>query len=229
LFHVKILLLWDIDGTLISSGGAGMAALKNALHKSFNINGLIDDIDCSGRTDPWIIRQIFAKFDLPATPENFARLFDAYFAALPEELRNPGARILPGVKAILERADARDDLAQGLLTGNIRRGAELKLSHHRLWHHFPFGAFSDDSEVRDELGHYALRRAREKHGVDFPPDRVWIVGDTPRDIACARAIGANCLAVATGGHSVATLAAHSPEAVLQDLADADVFWKIIGR
>jgi phosphoglycolate phosphatase-like HAD superfamily hydrolase len=229
LFHVKILILWDIDGTLISSGGAGVAALKKALHKSFNINGLIDDIDCSGRTDPWIMRQIFSKFGLPATPENFERFFEAYFAALPGELRNPSARILPGVKAILERADALGDVAQGLLTGNVRRGAEMKLSHHRLWHHFPFGAFSDDSEVRDELGHHALRRAREKHGVDFPPERVWVIGDTPRDISCGRAIGANCLAVATGGHSAAILADHSPEAVLQDLGDPGAFWKIVGR
>jgi phosphoglycolate phosphatase-like HAD superfamily hydrolase len=229
LLHVKTLILWDIDGTLIASGGAGVAALQKAMHKTFYVSGLIDDIDCSGRTDPWIIRQIFAKFNLPATRENFERLFDAYFAALPAELHNPKARILPGVKAILECADVFGDVAQGLLTGNIRRGAEMKLSHHRLWHHFPFGAFSDDSEVRDELGPHALRRAREKHGVDFPPDRVWVIGDTPRDIACARAIGANCLAVATGSHSAADLAAHSPEAVLQDLADPEVFWKIIGR
>jgi phosphoglycolate phosphatase-like HAD superfamily hydrolase len=188
---------------------------------------LIDDIDFSGRTDPWIVRQIFAKFGLPPTPENFGRFFDAYLEFLPAELDNPAAKVLPGVRGLLERAGARADVAQGLLTGNIRRGAEVKLGHHGLWHHFPFGAYADDSELRDELGPHALRRARERTGVEFPPERVWVVGDTPRDVACARAIGANCLAVATGGHSASELASHSPAAVLPDLSDPAKFWAIV--
>jgi len=226
---LNTLFLWDIDGTLVASGGAGVRALQIALRNSFGVNGLIDDIDFSGRTDPWIIRQIFAKFDLPATPENFARYYEAYLEVLPGQLDNPAARVLPGVKAVLQAAEARGDVAQGLLTGNIRRGAEAKLGHHRLWHHFPFGAFADDSELRNELGPHALRRARERHGVEFPANRVWVIGDTPHDIACARAINAKCLAVATGNHGLGELAALSPDAVLPDLSDAGAFWGIIGE
>jgi phosphoglycolate phosphatase-like HAD superfamily hydrolase len=224
---LKTLFLWDIDGTLILSGGAGVRAMGNALRNTFHINGFIDDIDFSGRTDHWIVRQIFTRFGVPATPGNFERYYEAYLEALPAELDNPGAVVLPGVRAILDAADARGDIAQGLLTGNIRRGAEVKLGYHRLGHHFPFGAFADDSELRDELGPHALRRARERHGVEFPPDRVWVIGDTPRDVACARAFGAKSLAVATGNHSAAELASHSPSAVLVDLSDPAKFWAVV--
>lgn len=222
------LILWDIDGTLINSGGAGMRALQKSLPKAFGINGLIDDIEFSGRTDRWIVRQIFAKFSLPATEDNFARYLDAYVAALPDELANPGAEVLPGVRRLLDEAASRPGVAQGLLTGNVRRGAEAKLGFHGLWDYFPFGAFADDSEVRDHLGPFALRRARERHGVDFPPERVWIVGDTPHDIACARAFGARALAVATGLTSAADLAKHRPDGVLEDLADPQAFWNALG-
>ena len=136
-----------------------------------------------------------------------------------------GVRCTPA--ALLATAGARPDVAQGLLTGNVERGARTKLSHHDLWDHFPFGAFADDSEFRNELGPHALRRAHAHTGVHFPPTRTWIIGDTPHDIACARVIGANVIAVATGTHTAAELAAHSPDALLADLADAAAFWNII--
>lgn len=224
---MKSLFLWDIDGTLISSGGAGMRALRTALKHSFAIDGSLEDIDFAGRTDRWIMRQIFAKFGLPPTEENFARYFDGYLAALPAELANPGARVLPGIGALLAAAAARGDVVQGLLTGNVRRGAEIKLGFHGLWRHFPFGAFADDSEQRNDLGPHALRRAREHTGVDFAAARTWVIGDTPHDIECGRAIGARTLALATGSHSAAALAAHQPTEVLDDLSDAAAFWRIM--
>jgi phosphoglycolate phosphatase len=224
---VKTLLLWDIDGTLVASGGAGMKALRVALRGVFAIDGSLDDIEFAGRTDRWIMRRIFEKFNLPASEDNFSRYADAYVAALPAALANPHARVLPGVRALLAAAAAHGDVAQGLLTGNIRRGAAVKLGHHGLWDYFPFGAFADDSEWRDDLGPHALRRAREHTGTEFLPDRVWIIGDTPHDIACARAIGGRALAVATGSHTAGALAAHAPDALLTDLADHAAFWKII--
>jgi phosphoglycolate phosphatase-like HAD superfamily hydrolase len=223
------LLLWDIDGTLIASGGAGMRALQRALHAVFGIEGSLADIDFGGRTDTWIMRAVFRKFGLPETDANFARYFDGYVAALPGELANPQARVLPGVRDLLHAAAARGTVAQGLLTGNRRRGAEVKLAYHGLWEHFAFGAFADDSEFRNDLGPHALRRAQAHHGTAFPPERVWIVGDTPHDIACARAIGARALAVATGGHGLDELRAHAPDAVLADLADPAAFWNIVER
>ncbi len=226
---MKLLLLWDIDGTLINSGGAGMRALRTGLKNAFGIDGSLEDIDFAGRTDRWIMRRIFAKFNLPATEENFSRFFDGYLTALPAELANPGARVLPGVGALLTAAAARGDVVQGLLTGNIRRGAEIKLGFHGLWRHFPFGAFADDGELRNDLGPHAVRRAREHAGMDFPAGRTWVIGDTPFDIECGRAIGARTLALATGSHSAAALAAHQPHAVLADLADATAFWRVIGE
>lgn len=221
------LLLWDIDGTLIVSGNAGARALRLALRNLFDIDGSLHDIEFAGRTDRWILRAIFQKFSIPCTEENFARCLDVYLAILPAHLAPPHARVLPGVRAILSAADHRPDVAQGLLTGNVRRGAQVKLTHHALWDHFAFGAFGDDAELRNELGPHALRRAHAHTGTEFARHRVWIIGDTTHDIACARAIGARVLAVATGSQSLDELAGHRPDALLADLGDTDAFWKII--
>jgi phosphoglycolate phosphatase len=218
---VKHLLLWDIDGTLIASGGAGRRALEVALVRVFAIEGSLADIDFAGRTDTWIMRQIFRKFDVPATDENFARYFEGYVAALPGALKNPKARVLPGVRELLHAATAHGAIAQGLLTGNMRRGAQLKLAHHGLWEFFEFGAFADDSEHRNDLGAHAVRRALERHGVNFSGDAIWVIGDTPHDIACGKAIGARTLAVGTGGASVEKLRAHGPTLALENLADTE--------
>lgn len=218
---MKTLLLWDIDGTLIASGGAGMCALQVALHEVFGIDGSLADIDFAGRTDRWIMREVFRKFELAPSERNFSRYFEGYLAALPAALANPNARILPGVVAALEAARARQGLALGLLTGNMRRGAQVKLAHHGLWEYFAFGAFADDSEHRNDLGPHAVRRACEHHGVDFAHTNVWVIGDTLHDIACGQCIGANTLAVATGGHSLEALRAAAPTVALADLADTD--------
>jgi phosphoglycolate phosphatase-like HAD superfamily hydrolase len=218
-FMVKTLLLWDIDGTLIASGGAGMRALRTALFRVFGIDGSLDDIDFAGRTDRWIIRQVFAKFALPATEENFERYFEGYVAELPAALANPAARVLPGVSAVLQAVATHGAIAQGLLTGNMRRGAQTKLQYHGLWDYFAFGAFADDSELRNDLGPHALRRAAAHAGIEFLPERVWIIGDTPHDVACGKAIGARTLAVATGGHSLAALREHTPTELVADLTD----------
>ena len=224
---MKHLLLWDIDGTLIASGGAGLRALQRALNDVFGIAGSLADIDFGGRTDMWIMREVFRKFSLPATPDNFSRYFEGYLAALPAELANPHARVLPGVREILRAAATHGGFAQGLLTGNMRRGAEVKLAHHGLWDHFAFGAFGDDSEHRDELGPHAVRRALERHGVNFAADDVWIIGDTPHDIACGNAIGARTLAVATGGSTVEQLRVHAPTALLENLADTAAVLRLL--
>jgi phosphoglycolate phosphatase-like HAD superfamily hydrolase len=225
---VKILLLWDIDGTLIASGGAGMRALTVGLRNVFGIDGSLADIDFAGRTDRWIMREVFKKFAIPVTEDNFARFFDGYVAALPAELANPSARVLPGVREALQAAAAHGAIAQGLLTGNMRRGAQVKLAHHGLWEHFAFGAFADDGEHRNELGPHAVRRAASHHGVEFAAANVWIIGDTPHDIACGKVIGARTLALATGGYTVDQLRAHSPTMVLEDLGDTAAVMRLLG-
>ncbi len=224
---MKLLLLWDIDGTLLASGGAGMCALAAALRRVFAIDGSIADIDFAGRTDRWIMRRIFAKFDLPPSEENFARMADGYIAELPAALATRQVSLLPGLPGLLDAARARGDAALGLLTGNLRRGAEVKLSFRDLWRYFPFGAFADDSEDRNRLGPHALRRARDHHRCDFSPEDTWVVGDTPFDIGCARAFGARAIAVATGRHTAAELHASAPDGVLPDLRDPAAFWRLI--
>jgi phosphoglycolate phosphatase len=225
-FSVKHLLLWDIDGTLIASGGAGMRALQTALRAVFGVEGSLAEIDFAGRTDTWIMREVFRKFSLPVTPENFTRYFEGYVAALPSELNNPHARVLPGVREILRAVEAHGGIAQGLLTGNMRCGAQAKLEHHGLWQHFAFGAFADDSEHRNELGPHAVRRALEKHGVNFAADDVWVIGDTPHDIACGKVIGARTLAVCTGGGTAEQLRAHQPTALVNDLSDTSALLQL---
>jgi phosphoglycolate phosphatase len=224
----KLLILWDIDGTILHSTGAGIKALRAGLQSVFGIAGSLDGIDFAGRTDKLIIREIFARFSIEHTEANFGKYIDGYLAALPASLAASNARVLPGVHELLTTAAARPEVAQGLLTGNVRRGAQAKLGYHGLWDFFPIGAFADDAEMRTDLGPHALRRAHGHWGVPFHPDQVWIVGDTPRDISCARAFGARALAVATGGSKLSELASHKPDAVLEDLGDQAAFWKALG-
>lgn len=225
---MKTLLLWDIDGTLIVSGGAGERALLAALRSEFGIAGDLENIELAGRTDPWITRRLLLKYDLAPSRENIARFLEGYLRALPTEIKNPGARMLPGVSDVVAQVARTAGFAQGLLTGNLRRGAEIKLRHHGLWDYFPFGAFSDDSEMRNDLGPHALRRALEHHGVEFERDRVYVIGDTPHDIDCGRIIGARTIGVATGRFDVATLRAHGATAVFPDFSDAAAFLRAVG-
>src|SRR5476651_1643456 len=166
----KTLILWDIDGTILQSGGAGMAALQRALKDVFGVEGSIASIDFAGRTDPWIVRQIFALHGIEDSRDNHARYIDGYIGLLPEILTQKKASVLPGVRDLLSEASTHPGVVQGLLTGNLRRGAQTKLGYHGLWDYFPIGAFAHDSEVRNDLGPHALRRAKGHWGQDFHPE-----------------------------------------------------------
>jgi len=224
---MRTLLLWDIDGTLLNSSGAGVEALRLALHHVFAIDGSLQGIEFAGRTDRWIMRQIFTRFEVPATEANLQRLTARYAALLPQTLSERRVELLPGIPAILEEARSRGDVALGLLTGNLRCGAEAKLRSRDLWRFFPFGAFGDDSEDRNLLGPHALHRAHQHCGVNFAPQSIWVIGDTPHDVGCARACGARALAVATGQHKHDALRASRPDAFLPDCGDSRAFWGII--
>lgn len=226
---MKTLILWDIDGTLTLSGGAGMTALQAALKLEFGIERSLADIDYAGRTDSFIIKQILTKLSLADDDVNIRRFLEAYLRELPVALKNPGTRILPGISAILAALSGRSDCAQALLTGNVERGARIKLGHHGISHFFAFGAFADDSETRNDLGPVALRRAKDHHGVDFAPGRTFVIGDTPHDIACGKVIGAQTIAVATGQYSLEQLRAHQPTAAFADLSDTVAFLEMVGR
>jgi len=221
---MKKLILWDIDGTIIVSHGSGVRAMEKALTQRFGKICDLTQIDWAGRTDTWITGEVFRHVGLPDTPQNAHDYLEAYLQILPKELRDgPPGQVLPGVRDLLEILHQRTDVAQGLLTGNLKRGAEIKLTHFQVWHYFEFGAFADDSPRRNDLGPHALRRAKERHAIDFRPEQTVIIGDTPHDIECGRVIGAKTIGVATGRYSVAELAAHQPTAVFPNFADTAAF------
>jgi phosphoglycolate phosphatase len=213
------LLLFDIDGTLLLTGRAGEHALRVAFKERFGVDDDLSSISFAGSTDGAIARQMFAPYDIPPTPENIADLFDGYVHHLALELPRREGTVLPGIVALLEALHGREDCVLGLLTGNIAKGAELKLSHYGVWDFFEFGAFADDHVDRNKLGPVAHSRAVEKHGSSFEPQDVFVLGDTPRDIDCARAAGFVAVAIATGSYGKDELAAHRPDFLFEDLSD----------
>ncbi len=214
------LLLFDIDGTLVKTGEAGLLAFAEVMREEFNAPDDLSRVDFAGATDSNILVQLFTLHGIPVTPENTERFRGAYFPALARWLPQRQGTLLPGVVPLLDALVADSFVQLALLTGNYERSARLKLEHYGVWSYFPFGAYADDSADRNALGPFALERARQHCQRDFDPAReVWIIGDTPKDIACARAIGARVLAVATGRHHRAELALSQPDVLCEDLTE----------
>ena len=211
-------LLFDIDGTLIRSGGAGKAAMEAALRSAFGVRDVRHKVPFSGRTDPGIARELLQVHGIEPTPANVNRLRDAYLAHLPETLRRIPGTVLPGIETALRRE--RQGAVIGLLTGNVRAGAQIKLRHYGLWDHFPFGGFADDLTDRDDVARRALAEAEAHVGRPVDPADVWVIGDTPLDVQCARAIGAKAVVVATGWHPPEELVACCPDHLLPDFTHA---------
>lgn len=207
--------LWDIDGTLVCTGKAGEKALILAMERAFGIPSSLHDVDYRGRTDLRILHMLLEKHGLPLSPENIEAARAEYLRALEEQLPLCQGRVLDGVPGLLDLTPEQG-VHHGLLTGNLRQGAELKLTHYKLWHYFPFGAFADDHWDRNQLSPFARDRAREHIATDLAPE-LYVIGDTPHDIACGRIIGAKTVAVATGGYSTEELAAHHPDYLFADL------------
>lgn len=211
--------LFDIDGTLLSSGGAGKAAMEEALPSAFGVNVMRHQVPFSGRTDRAIARDLFRAHGVEDSQENWQQFLGAYLQLLPDCLSRHNGRVLPGIAALLEHLAGRTGAVVGLLTGNVRDGARLKLAHYGLYEHFAFGGFGDHHLERNDVAREALAAARNHVTGTIDLDRFWIIGDTPLDVRCARAIGARVAAVATGWHSTAELALEQPDLVLADLSD----------
>ena len=215
--------LFDIDGTLISSGGAGKAALEDALAEVFGIPHAIEKLALSGRTDRAIVGDLFAMYGIADTAENWERLVAAYLLRLPHRLQSHQGRVLPGIAELLKTLSGREDVLVGLLTGNTRAGARTKLGFFGLHDFFHCGGYGDLHLDRDDVAREAVSAAQERLNVALRLDRVWVLGDTPLDVRCARAVGARVVAVATGWHSPEELAAHAPDLLLTDLSDPTAF------
>ena len=214
--------LFDIDGTLITTGGAGMRAFANVAHHTFGVPDGTARISFAGRTDLGIIRDFFTQAGIPPTPDNFARFLKDYLFWLDQLLHELPGKVLPGVHDLLRSLRLLPEPPLiGLLTGNIRLGGELKLRRFGLWEEFAMGAFGDDHEDRNRLAAIAHQRVGERLGRSLEGGEILIIGDTPLDIACARAIRARCLAVATGGATHSVLAEHQPDWLVHSLHGLD--------
>ncbi len=218
------LVLFDIDGTILLSGGAGRRAITTALHEVVGPVDSFQHVRFDGKTDPQIVSELLdaAGHAGPHDAGRIEALCERYVTLLERELREPvsDAMVMPGVHPLLDALEARHDVVLGLLTGNVARGASLKLRAVGLDPaRFEVGAYGSDSAHRPELPAIAAERARAHFGRVPAGHEVVIIGDTPADVACGAPIGARAIAVATGGYSESDLAACGPWAVFADLSD----------
>jgi phosphoglycolate phosphatase-like HAD superfamily hydrolase len=215
------ILLFDIDGTLVRTGGAGKAAMEAGLRVAFGIAELNDVVPYSGRTDRAISRDLLQVHGIEPTLANQVLLQEAYLSQLPGSLAKHGGIICPGIEELLKDLSQRQNVLLGLLTGNIERGAKHKLGHFGLWDYFVCGGFGDEHYERDDVARMAIANVRGHLKKDVEVNEVWVIGDTPLDVSCARAIGAKVVAVATGWHPEEELARHRPDILLSDLSKTD--------
>ena len=211
-----LIVLFDIDGTLIDCGGAGRRALDRAFERHFGVTNACRAIRFGGMTDHAILREAFAPLGVEYTRSLADEVLETYLVELERELSAGGFRVLPHAHAIVRRTGALGH-ACGVGTGNVRGGAEAKLRRAELGDAFAFGGFGCDAEARADVLAAAVIRARaEPRYADAP---VLVIGDTPKDVAAAHAIGARCVGVTTGSFDVDALLAAGADWVAPSLAD----------
>lgn len=220
----RLVWLFDIDGTLLLTRGAGRDALVLGIRDRFGVHDPLDDFPFGGRTDPLILGDVARKLGLPISGATGARgaeaaeLWEDVYAHMRRLMAPPRGGLLPGVVGVLDAVAAEPAWVSALLTGNMTEMARIKLTAFGIYDRFAFGAFGEEADDRDALACLAVTRAAERYGV--PAGRCLVVGDTEHDIACARAAGARVAAVATGGVTRAALAACKPDLLLDDLTDS---------
>ena len=212
------LVLFDIDGTLVHTGGAGVKAFAKTFETEFSMADHFERLKFAGRTDYSLVREFFGFNQIAPTSDNFDRFFERYVFWLDHILRDSQTELCSGVwEFIRELQGLPQAPLLGLLTGNIRLGAEIKLRHFNLWDVFQTGGFANDHEDRNQIAAAARERGCRIVGENLRGNQVLVIGDTPLDIRCARAIGAKALAVATGGAKLAELKLHQPDWAIPDL------------
>jgi phosphoglycolate phosphatase len=213
--------LFDIDGTLVTLDGAGSRSLNRAMEDLLGISEGFRDIHFAGKTDFQIIREGLRRFDLSDGDDLLHSLLDRYLAYLRIEVLSGSGRVKEGVKALLETLQQLPGVYLGLLTGNVEAGARLKLNTFGLNQFFPVGAFGDDSEDRNLLLPFAVKRLLDLQSISMNYEDCVVIGDTPSDVLCAQIHGASSIAVATGTHSLAHLTKTSADLVLSDLSNTE--------
>ena len=214
------LVLFDIDGTLIRSGRAGVRGMNAAFEGLYGRPAALDGISLAGRTDRAIVTDVLRAIGRDATPEAILELRTAYLQHLAEEIVKPvpDSNVLPGVWPLLDALRADGESVIGLLTGNFEGGAAIKLGHFDLWTRFAFGAYGDEHADRRALVPVAMAAAA-RVGLNIPLSQVIVIGDTPLDVDCAQVHGARSIAVATGPFSVQQLETARPDLVVETLED----------
>ncbi|NOY78085.1 MAG: HAD family hydrolase [Calditrichaeota bacterium] len=226
---MKKLLLFDIDGTLLNTGGAGKRSMVRAFEEVYGVPDGFHGIHMSGKTDPMILREALLQAKLPLE-EDLADLFkQRYFELMAIEIEKPNPKkvLMPGIRELIEHLSERPDVVLGLLTGNWKQGAALKLGHFRLHHYFKLGAYGDDSIDREKLLPFATERFERYFNDPIPPENILVIGDTPRDIQCAKPHGARTVGVATGTYSVDQLQNEQPDFIFEDFSDWMSFVEIL--
>ena len=216
---VKHILFFDIDGTMLSTGGAGQRAMELALVEEFQITFPFEDILLAGRTDRGITDEIFARYSLVDSPRERHRFMLSYLERLPESLQSLPGELLPGVHELLDQLQRDSDVHLSLLTGNYVEGAWIKLRYFGIDHFFETGGFGDHHASRDDVARVAAAAVREHLRFEFPDGAASVIGDTPADIRCARAINARAIAVATGMYPFDELESYNPDYLFADLSD----------
>jgi phosphoglycolate phosphatase-like HAD superfamily hydrolase len=221
------LLLFDVDQTLVSTGGAGIRALNRAFHDIFSMEDAMNGILPHGKTDPGIIREIFAARAPETNGYSVEKILDAYVAHLRQEVELSSTYcVLPGVTRLLDQLWNRPNVLLGLATGNVEKGARIKLERGSLNRYFAFGGFGSDSEERAVLVRRAAELAALRCGTVVPPEDVFVIGDTPLDIGAGRAAGFQTIGVATGKFTTDELAAAGATLSLRDFeVDDDQFFR----
>jgi phosphoglycolate phosphatase len=219
---LRTLILFDIDGTLVT-GGPAKGAFRLALQKVYGTTGPIDGWEFSGKTDPQIARELLDVAGLTSEEidDGLPVLWEVYLDELERRMESDPTRILPGVVQLLDGLDRHSDTGLGLLTGNVAKGAELKLGAVGLANRFSVGAFGSDNEMRNALPAVAVQRASEAWNVSFEPGQVVVVGDTARDVECGRHLGARTLGVATGRFRPEVLMEAGADVVVENLEDTE--------
>ena len=238
---MRKLILFDIDGTLVLTGGAGIRAMNRACEELVGHPHALEGIPVAGRTDRIILTDVATRAGHTLDDGLLDRLRERYIANLRQEIEQPGRTqsfeslgprggvkaVMPGIRELLDILTRRDDVFLGLVTGNFEGGARIKLDHFDLWRYFRCGAFGDDAADRNELVPFALDRARGCGLPHLDPEHILVVGDTPHDIACARIVGATPVGVATGGFTVDQLQESGAAIVFESLADPAPFLELV--
>lgn len=219
-----ITILFDIDGTLIRSAGAGMMAIGHVMKQMFGIRE-IECVPVHGRTDHGILSELFEQQSL-SFDEHRSEFNNRYWSMLPETLSQCPGVILPGVEELLAELDQNEDVALGILTGNSKRAAEIKLRHFEIFEYFEFGGYGDVHSCRNDVASMARSSAEDRLADDFEAEHLWVVGDTVSDITCARSIASKVVAVETGGLSE-KLSDAQPDVLLPSLFDTSAFLQAV--